>query len=136
MNIQKQFTVGSVTVNAVMPNAIFQDELLGILTPKIYIAFQVAAKQGGTLGVEEVAFMLMSIPASDKKRIIDILLDSAFLADSQVKVSAKDFQGQMVNFNRLLAELLLWNLSDFFEYLSTDLKAHKEAVENALQKTE
>lgn len=124
MSLQKSFVVDGTQVTALQPSAVKQDELLGLLSKNIYMAFQVCAKTGNTLGVKECAFMLMTLEKDIKSRIAEILTESAFLTNgtSQIQVSVKDFQGRMVAWNTLLAELLIWNLSDFFDYLSADLQ--------------
>jgi hypothetical protein len=53
-----------------------------------------------------------------------------------VQVSVKDFQGKMVLWNTLLAELLIWNLSDFFDYLSADLAQVRQAQLKSEETTE
>nr|DAT51650.1 MAG TPA: tail assembly chaperone protein [Caudoviricetes sp.] len=129
MSVQKTFKVGDRLFDAVQPSAVLQDELLGLLSTKIYVAFQVAAKGGTELGVKECAFMLMTIPVETKRRMVDILTERVYVSGTkgEVAVSAKDFQGKMVEWNTLLAELLIWNLSDFFAYLSDDLKEGRRA---------
>lgn len=138
MSFVKSFKVGDVTVAAVQPSAVLQDELLGLMTTKIYVAAQVAAKAGTDLGVKECAFMLMTVPAAEKRRMVEILTEGATLdgTNGKVQVSVKDFQGKMVLWNTLLAELLIWNLSDFFDYLSADLAQVRQAQSKSEEITE
>ena len=138
MSLVKSFKVGDVAVEAIQPSAVLQDELLGLMTTKIYVAAQVAAKAGTDLGVKECAFMLMTIPAAEKRRMTEILTDGVTIAGSngKVKVSVKDFQGKMVLWNTLLAELLLWNFADFFDYLSADLAQSRQAELKSETETE
>ena len=129
MAYTKSFTVDGQAFSAAQASAVRQDELLGVISLKLYTAFQVAAKTAiSNFGVKECAFMLMAIPHEQKETIVEILKEKVFLQGTEIRVSAKDFQGRMVAWNTLLAELLLWNLSDFFSYLSEDLKA--KAAEN------
>ncbi len=138
MALVKSFKVGEVAVVAVQPSAVLQDELLGLMTTKIYVAAQVAAKAGSDLGVKECAFMLMTVPADEKRRMVEILTENVTLegTDGKVKVSVRDFQGQMVLWNTLLAELLIWNLADFFDYLSADLAQARQAQLKSEEQTE
>lgn len=138
MALVKSFKVGEVAVVAVQPSAVLQDELLGLMTTKIYVAAQVAAKAGSDLGVKECAFMLMTVPAAEKRRMVEILTENVTLegTDGKVKVSVRDFQGQMVLWNTLLAELLIWNLADFFDYLSADLAQARQAQLKSEEQTE
>ena len=126
MAIQKSFVAGGKTVCAAMASAVLQDELLSIIAQPISESFIIAARAGVEVNPKQIALRLMTFSPDKKARIVEILTEKAFLQGTTIKVSPKDFQGGMVAWNSLLAELLIWNLSDFFELLSSDLKQQAE----------
>lgn len=127
----RSFTVGDKVVVAAMASAVRQDELLSIIAAPIFQSFAVAAQQGIPVNVKSIALRLMTFKPEDKARIVDILTEKAVLQGTQIRVSQKDFQGHMVEWNTLLAELLRWNLDDFFELLRSDLEPHEAEAKDA-----
>lgn len=126
MAIQKTFVVAGKTICAAMASAVLQDELLSIIAQPISESFILAARAGVEVNTKQIALRLMTFAPEKKARIVEILTEKAFLQGTTIKVDPKDFQGGMVAWNSLLAELLIWNLSDFFELLSSDLKQEPE----------
>lgn len=59
--------------------------------------------------------MLMSMDHPTKAQVSEILMGKVQTPSGTgtVPVSVRDFGGQMVHYNQLLAELLRWNLADF-----------------------
>ena len=129
MNV-KSFTVGEQVFNATMASAVKQDELLGLLSAKIFLGFEVASRKGETLGEKEIMVMLMTLPIETKNKIASILTEKVFLNGTQIPVSVKDFQGKMVEWNKLLAQLLQWNLSDFFDFTFAEVNQNSPQTQN------
>lgn len=129
MNV-KSFTVGEQVFNATMASAVKQDELLGLLSAKIFLGFEVASRKGETLGEKEIMVMLMTLPIETKNKIASILTEKVFLNGTQIPVSVKDFQGKMVEWNKLLAQLLQWNLSDFFDFTFAEVNQNNPQTQN------
>lgn len=121
MSDKKTFTVGDINVEGFQASALKQDELLSLLTARLFQSFLNAGKLGADVSEKSLAIMLMALPHDTKAKVADILTEKVFLKDG-VRVSVKDFQGSMVSWNMLLAKLLNWNLSDFFELLRSDLQ--------------
>ena len=120
---QRSFTVGEKEVEGFQASALKQDELLSLLTPRLVQTFLNAGKLGADVSTKSLSIMLMSLPHDTKAKIADLLTEKIFIKDQKIRVSVKDFQGQMVAWNTLLAELLVWNLSDFFDLLRSDLQS-------------
>ena len=129
MNV-RSFTIGDNVFNATMASAVKQDELLGLLSAKIFLGFEVASRKGETLGEKEIMVMLMTLPSDVKSKIASILTEKVFLSGTQIPVSVKDFQGKMVDWNRLLAQLLQWNLSDFFDFTFAEVNQNNPQTQN------
>ena len=119
MSQVKAFTVGAKTYNAAMVSAVKQDELLSMLTAPLTQRALAAAQVGKVVGDELVSGMLMSMEYSIKSKIADMLMTQVFIAGTQVPVTIDDFSGRMVEYNQLLARLLMWNLGDFSQWLSS-----------------
>ena len=60
------------------------------------------------------SFSLLAIPFFV---LSGILMGRVVLNGTTQPVTAADFGGKMVQYNHLLAELLRWNLGDFFDWL-------------------
>lgn len=133
MSTIQSFTIGSMTINASMPSALEQDEVLSLISSEVIQRAYTAASVKVELGEKVLTTMFMSMPTNYKRRVSDVLLSKAFIAGTQTKVNVADFQGKMVQYNTLLAQLTLWNYEDFFTYLSEDLNAGKPATENPQQ---
>ncbi len=133
MSTIQSFTIGSMSINASMPSALEQDEVLSLISSEVIQRAYTAASVKVELGEKVLTTMFMAMPTNYKRRVSDILLSKAFIAGTQTKVNVADFQGKMVQYNTLLAQLTLWNYEDFFTYLSEDLSAGKPATENPQQ---
>lgn len=130
MNV-KTFAVGDKTISAAMASAVGQDELLSIISQPIFQSFLIAAQGGVEVTTKQLALRLMTFKPAEKARIVDILTERAYLQGTETRVSPKDFQGHMMQWNTLLAQLLEWNVGDFFDSLSADLKPLSDAAKAA-----
>lgn len=129
MSNVKSFTVGNATYNAVMASAVKQDELLSLLTGTIIERGLAAMRLGGELDDRILVPMFMSLPHDIKTRAAAILMHKVVINGGSVPVTVESFAGQMVNYNTLLAQLLQWNLADFFTWLGSVLSdAHPPVV--------
>ena len=117
MSNVKSFTVGNATYNAVMASAVKQDELLSLLTGTIMERGLAAMRLGGELDDRILVPMFMSLHHDIKTRAAAILMHKVVINGGSVPVTVESFAGQMVNYNTLLAQLLQWNLADFFTWL-------------------
>lgn len=113
----KSFTIGGVTYNAAMASAVDQDKLLSLLTVPIMDRALGAAKIGQDLGNDILVPMFMAMHAAMKSQVAPMLTAMVRINGTNMPVAVEDFGGKMVNYNTLLAELLRWNLSDFFDWL-------------------
>ena len=124
MSLTKSFTVGSLSVNAAMASAIEQDEVLSLVSSEVIQRAAIAARSKIEMGESVLISMFFSMPSQVKQRVSGVLLGRAMHSGTDRKVTVADFQGKMVEYNTLLAQLTLWNFEDFFTYLS-------DAVRNA-----
>lgn len=126
MSQVKAFTVGAKTYNAAMASAVKQDELLSMLTADLISRAMVAAKIGKPLDDTMVTTMMLGMPTAAKVKIAEILMCQVFVAGTAIPVTIDDFSGRMVEYNQLLAKLLVFNLGDFSSWLQS-------AINDAMQ---
>lgn len=117
MSNVKQFTVGGVVYNAAMATAVDQDRLLSLLTAPIMERSLGAARLGKELDDAVLVPMFMAMPNGMKTQTAQILIGRVTVAGGTTPVTVEDFGGRMVHYNTLLSQLLVWNLSDFFDWL-------------------
>jgi len=121
MSQVKAFTVGAKTYNAAMASAVKQDELLSMLTAPLMERAMAAAQVGKELGDDIIGPMFMSMNYATKVKIAEILMNQVFLAGTSIPVTIEDFSGRMVEYNQLLAKLLVFNIGDFSSWLQSVL---------------
>lgn len=122
MSLPKSFTIGALSANAAMATAIEQDEVLSIISSEVIHRASVAARNDIEFGEQIMVSMFLSMPSQAKQRVASILLGRCVIAGTERKITVAEFQGKMMDYNKLLAQLTLWNFEDFFTYLSDAVK--------------
>lgn len=125
MSQVKSFTIGNVTYNAVMASAIQQDELLSLLTASIMQRGLQAALSDSDMGDSILVPMFMAMPQEIKRQVADKLLHKTVVNGGKDLITIENFNGKMIEYNKLLSQLLQWNLADFFIWLGSVLKDAK-----------
>ncbi|AVD86189.1 hypothetical protein [Pseudomonas sp. SWI44] len=113
----KSFTVGGVQYNAAMASAVDQDRLMSLLSAGLIERSLTAAATGKDLDSNILVPMFMAMPQAVKTQVAEVLTAKVLINGTTQAISASDFGGKMVQYNQLLAELLSWNLGDFFDWL-------------------
>ena len=130
----KSFTVGGVQYNAAMASAVDQDRLMSLLSAAVLERFAPAAQAGSEVDNQVLCSMFMSMRQDAKAQAVQILMTRVFINGTERTVTVADFGGKMVQYNQLLAELLRWNLSDFFDWLPSGEKGPRQpGAESAAQ---
>lgn len=129
----KQFTIGDRTFNAAMASAAGQDQIISLLAQGIAVKVATALQNGESADEELMTGYVMGIEYATKQKIAGILLAKVFIEGAASPVDVKDFEGRMVEYNRLLGNLLYWNLQDFFMWLISDLERVIKPVEAEAQ---
>lgn len=131
MSSVKPFTVGNTTYNAARASAVAQDEVLSLLTQTL-IQRLVAAGKEGIEADESVLFpMMMAMPYQLKLKIDELIMSRISVAGREDFVSIKDLDA--IDYNRLRAKVLRWNLEGFFTYWAEESRAAIEAMQNPAQ---
>lgn len=118
----KSFQIGSLTINAAMPSALEQDEVLSLVGADIIQRAAIMARQGEQAGEAMLTSMFLSMHHQVKQRVSTLLLSKSVVNGTNTKVTVADFQGKMIEYNTLLAQLTLWNFDDFFIWLGDAVK--------------
>ena len=130
----KPFTIGGVQYNAAMASAVDQDRLMSLLSGAVLERFATAAQAEIEVDDKVLCSMFMSMRQDVKSQVVQILMTRVFINGTERAVTVADFGGKMVQYNQLLAELLRWNLSDFFDWLPSGAKgARQEGAASAAQ---
>ena len=130
----KPFTIGGVQYNAAMASAVDQDRLMSLLSGAVLERFATAAQAGIEVDDNVLCSMFMSMRQDVKAQVVQILMTRVFINGTERAVTVADFGGKMVQYNQLLAELLRWNLSDFFDWLPSGEKGPRQpGAESAAQ---
>lgn len=122
----KPFTIGGVQYNAAMASAVDQDRLMSLLSGAVLERFATAAQAGIEVDDKVICSMFMSMRQDAKAQAVQILMTRVFINGTERTVTVADFGGKMVQYNQLLAELLRWNLSDFFDWLPSGAKGARQ----------
>lgn len=130
----KPFTIGGVQYNAAMASAVDQDRLMSLLSGAVLERFATAAGAGLEVDDQMLCAMFMSMRQDVKAQVAQMIMARVLINGTERTVTVADFGGKMVQYNQLLAELLRWNLSDFFDWLPSGAKgARQEGAASAAQ---
>lgn len=109
----KSFTLQGGTYNVARASAVAQDELLSLLTQSLVQRLSVA-EPGKSVDEDVIFFMFMAMPHTVKQKIDDLMLGRVYKNGTQQQVTIND--SDAMDWNRLRARVLLWNLAGFFIY--------------------
>ncbi|WP_432783727.1 hypothetical protein QZH45_09715 [Pseudomonas corrugata] len=127
----KAFTIGGVQYNAAMASAVDQDRLMSLLSAAVLERFATAAQADVEVDEKVLSMMLMSMRQEVKAQVAQMLMGKVLINGTERPVTVADFGGKMVQYNQLLAELLRWNLSDFFDWLPSAVKDARQDVQES-----
>lgn len=119
----KSFTLKGGAYNVARASAVAQDELLSILTQPLVQRLSSGAPDK-PVSEDVIFFMFLAMPHAVKLKIDDLMLDRVYKKGTQQQVALSDVDA--MEWNKLRAKVLLWNLEGFFTYWA-DANA-KEAV--------
>lgn len=122
----KAFTIGGVQYNAAMASAVDQDRLMSLLSAAVLERFAVAAREDLEVDAQVLCSMFMSMRQDAKAQVAQMLMGRVAINGTERTVTVADFGGKIVQYNQLLTELLLWNLSDFFDWLPSGAKGARQ----------
>lgn len=109
----KSFTLKHGAYNVARASAVAQDELLSLLTQALIQRLS-ASKPGEPVNEDVIFFMFMAMPHSVKQKIDELMLDRVYKKGTQQQITIAD--ADAMEWNRLRAKALIWNLEGFFTY--------------------
>ena len=107
-------------IQVVRASALAQMEELSLLSAPIIVRWSSLSKPVKDPVDDFLLLFLTSLPFPQKKKIVDLLM-SEMSRDGEY-VDAETFNGRLVEFHKLMAQVVHWNLDDFFTYIDN---AHK-----------
>ena len=112
----EQRTINGTKYNIAQASAVDQKTLLSMLGARL--AFNANGTEDvSQLGLDFLMGALLAVPEADLDKISGIVLYKTFVNGTDTPVTVEDFQGGMVSYYTLIAEALMVNLSDFFNWL-------------------
>jgi hypothetical protein len=109
----KSFALKGGSYNVARASAVAQDELLSILTQAL-IQRLAQAKPGAPVDEDVIFFMFLAMPHAAKIKIDELMLDRVFKKGTQQQITINE--SDAMDWNRLRAKALIWNLEGFFTY--------------------
>lgn len=113
METVKSFSLKSGSFNVARASAVAQDELLSMLTQALVQRLS-ASKPGEPVDEDVIFFMFLAMPHSVKQKIDELMLDRVFKKGTQQQITIAE--ADAMDWNRLRAKALIWNLEGFFTY--------------------
>lgn len=126
----KTFEVGDVSYNVKRASAEQQDEALSLLSADLGQTLAERVK----VDVPDHAFILdyfTSLPYHAKQKFDSLLMARLTRSGEDIMLSAKDFDGKLIEWQELRARVTLWNFEPFFVRWAS---AIKESRDEALKK--
>ena len=119
----RAITIGDKTYNVAQASAVEQKKLMLLIGAKI--AFNSAATDTVEIDDTMLFGMLMSLPESTFDEIAKMVLRQAVQAGETCAVDMKSFQGSMVEYFKLVAGAISFNLADYFIWLDSENAARR-----------
>ena len=119
----RAITINDVQYNVAQASAVEQKKIMLHIGAKI--AFNSAATNAQQIDSNMVFGLLMTLPESMFDEIAGVVLRKAYKAGSDTPVTLADFQGGMTGYFKLVAEAIMFNLSDYFTWLDSDNAARR-----------
>lgn len=127
MSAVKTFTISGAAYNVARASAVQQDEVLSILTQALVVKLADAAQKGVDSSDDLIFTTMMSLPYQVKEKLDSLLMTRITISGNQSFIGISDFDGKVMDFNRLRAQVLKWNLDDFFTYWAEEINGAIEA---------
>lgn len=119
----KQITISDTTFNVAMASAANQRTVMNVIGKYVMSKALQLAAVGQRVDADFIRGVLLSLPESDLVKIHDLFMDKIVLAGESQAIDIKFFQGKIFTYYGLMAEVICFNLADFFMWLDADLSA-------------
>ena len=110
----------------VRASALAQAEVLSLLSPSIIQRWSMINEPVVDVVEEFLLLYTIGLPFEIKKKLHTLLLSG--MTKDDVYADIKDFSGEMMKYHEILAEVIEWNLSDFFTYMDS---VHRKGLKQA-----
>lgn len=123
----KSFQLDSGQYNVARASAIAQDEVLSLLTQGLIQRLAVS-EAGKPVDENMILFMFLAMSFETKKRIDALLLSKVFRHSAE-QVTQNELPA--MEWNKLRAKVLIWNLEDFFTFWANESAKDVEQTNQA-----
>lgn len=111
----KTFNVLDKQVEVVMASAEKQMQLFSEIGMHLFKAYGLKDK----LDTDDLTIVVATLNFEQKKLLTDALINKATVVGTTIPVSLNDFTGRTMELYKFLAELIKWNLEDFFTFMAS-----------------
>ena len=105
-------------ITCVRASALAQMEVLSIITGNVISHWSNMSEPVDDPAETFLLPFVLGLPFVHKQKLVDLLMSD--LTDKEgVYVDIESFNGDMMEWHRLMAQVLYWNLNDFFTYIDS-----------------
>ncbi|WP_311514776.1 hypothetical protein [Oligella urethralis] len=121
--VVESFNLKHGSYNVARASAVAQDEVLSLLTQSLVQRLSVIDSSNKDTTEDTIFFMFLSMPHATKLKIDELILNRVFKKGTEHQVTLSDVDA--LEWNRLRAKALIWNLEGFFTYWADVVSAKK-----------
>lgn len=123
----KSFTVSGVQYNVAMATAVNQRSAMLVLSKYVMTNAVTLAQTGKKIDSDFIKGILVVLPEDKLIELDNLLLQQAMVHGTSTSVSINDFQGKTFSYFGLLAQVIEYNLADFFTWLDCELESVRQS---------
>lgn len=125
--VVESFNLKHGSYNVARASAVAQDEVLSLLTQSLVQRLSVIDSSNKDTTEDTIFFMFLSMPHATKLKIDELMLSRVFKKGTEQQVTLTDVDA--LEWNRLRAKALIWNLEGFFTYWADVVSAKQKAAQ-------
>lgn len=125
--VVESFNLKHGSYNVARASAVAQDEVLSLLTQSLVQRLSVIDSSNKETTEDTIFFMFLSMPHATKLKIDELILNRVFKKGTEHQVTLSDVDA--LEWNRLRAKALIWNLEGFFTYWADVVSEKQKAAQ-------
>ncbi len=125
--VVETFSLKHGSYNVARASAVAQDEVLSLLTQSLVQRLSVIDSSNKETTEDTIFFMFLSMPHATKLKIDELILNRVFKKGTEHQVTLSDVDA--LEWNRLRAKALIWNLEGFFTYWADVVSEKQKAAQ-------
>lgn len=116
----------------VRASALAQMEVLSLLSSHVIVNWGRQSKPIDNPVDDFLLLFVTALPFAQKQKMVELLMSEVSDSDG-VYVDIESFNGKMMEWHKLIAQVLYWNLDDFFTYIDTVHRADLSKLNQQVQ---